>query len=246
MSDQPEMLIGSGPFIYVSNTPETLLLVRNPTYYATMDKCVNWFEHFTYSLKKGITVEAVAPTTQLTPYKVKPAGTPPLLKANVKVTIPVTNLDVNDVQDIHKKVEIVCANGTTVQLAEFFNLVLDPLEIDKEIFNLYNLAPGTYTLRVIVEVTSGDLFLWVHDHLDPSLWQMILGPRTVEKKFWVTVGADLNDDCFVDIFDIVIVGSRFGAAFGEPLYHPQADPNHDFIVDIFDIVQIALVFGWPG
>jgi len=246
MSDQPEMLIGSGPFIYVSNTPETLLLVRNPTYYATMDKCVNWFEHFTYSLKKGITVEAVAPTTQLTPYKVKPAGTPPLLKANVKVTIPVTNLDVNDEQDIYKKVEIVCANGTTVQLAEFFNLTLTALQIDKEIFNLYNLAPGTYTLRVIVEVTSGPLYNWVRANLNPSLWQMILGPRTVEKKFWVTVGADLNDDCFVDIFDIVIVGSRFGAAFGEPLYHPQADPNHDFIVDIFDIVQIALVFGWPG
>jgi len=244
MSDQPEMLIGSGPFIYVSNTPETLLLVRNPTYYATMDKCVNWFEHFTYSLKKGITVEAVAPTTQLTPYKVKPAGTPPT--ASVHITIPVTNLDVNDAQDIHKVVDIIYPDSSVHPLANIAGLWLDPLEIDKEYFDLTGLAPGIYTLRVIVEVTSGDLFLWVHDHLDPSLWQMILGPRTVEKKFWVTVGADLNDDCFVDIFDIVIVGSRFGAAFGEPLYHPQADPNHDFIVDIFDIVQIALVFGWPG
>jgi hypothetical protein len=116
---------------------------------------------------------------------------------------------------------------------------------DFEDFVLNDLPPGIYTISVTIEIKSGYVYDWVMANV-PDKAAMILGPYTTEKKFWVTVLADLNEDCVVDIFDIVIVGSRFGAALGEPLYAPQADVNHDFIIDIFDIVQVALVFGWPG
>jgi hypothetical protein len=246
MSNQPEMLIGSGPFVYVENTAETVLMTRNPIYTGIFDKPVQLFNQYGLSgtqIKEGITVAAVSPTTQITPFKVKPAGTPP--RASVHVKVPVTNLDVNDEQDFDKTIVVTGPSGT-VHTVPLHNVILGPTAWHIEEFDLTNLPPGIYTITVTIEIKSGDVFDWVHANLDPALWGMILGPYITVKKFWVTVLADLNEDCVVDIFDIVIVGSRFGAAFGEPLYSPQADVNHDFIIDIFDIVQVALVFGWPG
>jgi len=239
MANSPEMLVGTGPFMFVSNTAETLLLTRNPNYYQIMDTSASRFEHFATSMKKGITVEAIAPTVQLSPCKIK--ATPPV---GVKITVPVTNLDVNDAQDINMTVELVYPNRTVAELVHVHNLVLDPLEIDNEIFTVGNLSIGIYTIRVTIAVASGDLYDWVHANLDPSLWGMILGPRTIEKKFWVTVLADINEDWVVDIFDMVIVSSHFGAYYSEPLYSSRADVNHDFMIDIFDIVLVAIVFGW--
>jgi hypothetical protein len=97
---------------------------------------------------------------------------------------------------------------------------------------------------VTVTVSGGAIYDWVTANLESSLWPMILGPRTIEKKFWVTVLGDLNEDCVVDIFDIAIVCSHFGAYYGEPLYISQADVNRDLRIDIFDIVQVAIVFGF--
>jgi hypothetical protein len=246
LSDNPAMLLGSGPFVFVEDTAETVLMTRNAKYTGIFDKPVQLFEQYGPSgtqKKEGITVAAVSPTTQITPFKVKPAGAP--LTADVHIEIPITNLDVNDGQDFDKLVELVYPDSSVVVLAPWHNVVLGPREWYFEEFDLSDLPPGIYTIRVTIVIKSGEVFTWVMANV-PDSAAMILGPYTTAKKFWVTVLADLNEDCVVDIFDIVIVGSRFGALFGETLYSPQADVNHDFIIDIFDIVQVALVFGWPG
>ena len=247
MSTQPEMLTGSGPFIYVENTAETVRMTRNPIYYGIFDKPVQYFEQYgTHQLKDGITVKAVSPSTQISPFKVKPAGTP--LTADVHVKVPITNLDVSGLsgwQEFSKTI-VVTGPGCVVYTVPAHNISLISTHWDIEEFDLLDLPPGIYTIAVTVEIENSDVYKWVRANLDPALWLRILGPYTTEKKFWVTVQADINEDCVVDIFDVVIVGSRFGAKLGDPHYSPRADVNRDFIVDIFDIVQIALIFGWPG
>ena len=250
MSNRPEMLVGSGPFEYVQNTAETLLMTRNPTYTGLFDEAVQYYNQYGplgTQNKEGITVAAVTPTTQITPFKVNPAGTPPT--ADVHVTVPVTNLDVNDAQDFDKTIVVTGPSGVVYTYGPV-NIFLGATAWDIGEFDLTDLPPGIYTITATIEIKSGDVYDWVTANLDPALWPMILGPYTTEKNFWVTVLADLNEDRVVDIFDIVIVGSRFGAEldsfYYDYLYSPQADINHDFIIDIFDIVQVALVFGWPG
>jgi ABC-type transport system substrate-binding protein len=247
MSGNPGMLVGTGPFIYVSNTAQTLLLVRNPTYFQTMPKCANWFEHFVTFMKKGITIEVAPPAAKLAPFIIDANKLP----AKVTINVPVTNLDIDDSNDINKTVELVCPNSTVVLLADVYHLPLAPLEIHNEEFtDLTLLHRGIYTIRVTVEDASESMYEWVHANLPPDRWEMILGPRVVEKKFWVTILPDLNYDITVDIFDIVQIGTQFGGVFGSPdpvlklLYSPLADPNQDYVVDIFDIVLVALVFGW--
>ena len=237
MADSPEMLVGSGPFTYVSNDAQTLSLVRNPTYCHIMDDFVNWYSPPGPSW--GITIEAIAPASQLSPSKIN-STTP----TSVRIMVPVTHHDVDEDQYINVTVEVVCPNGTVVLLSDTRNLLLSPFWTLLIPRILYNLDRGIYTMRVTVTVSGGAIYDWVTANLESSLWPMILGPRTIEKKFWVTVLGDLNEDCVVDIFDIAIVCSHFGAYYGEPLYISQADVNRDLRIDIFDIVQVAIVFGF--
>jgi len=61
--------------------------------------------------------------------------------------------------------------------------------------------------------------------------------------FQVNVQGDLNHDNWVDIFDIVIIGSAFGST---PPTDPRADANGDGTVDIFDLTTVAIHFGEWG
>ena len=248
MSGTPSMLIGTGPFIYTANTAQTLTLVRNPTYYQTMDKAVINFEHYGVPIhNEGITMEGLV-GTQMSAYWMNANSTP----VSVKIKIPITNLDFNEVQDFNKTVVLEYPNGTMVTLLPETNIVLPNNTAYWEEFTLNNLELGIYKIHVTIKITSGELYDWVQSQpLSPSIKSMILGPRTVEKKFWVTISADLNFDATVDIFDIVTVGAQFGGTYNDPdpalrlLYSPLADVNHDYIIDIFDIVTIATAFGWP-
>jgi len=67
-----------------------------------------------------------------------------------------------------------------------------------------------------------------------------------EHPIWVTIREDLNDDFYVDIFDIVKVGLAFGSGIGDDNWDAKADISKDYTIDIFDIVKVALVFGWTG
>lgn len=69
---------------------------------------------------------------------------------------------------------------------------------------------------------------------------------------WVTLSylesmgsylADVNCDGSIDIIDIVLVTSCFGAQFGSANYRPAADINLDKIIDIFDLTIVSSKFG---
>jgi hypothetical protein len=241
------MLIGTGPFIYKANTAQTLLLERNPTYYQTMDKAVMNYEHYDVPIhNEGIIMEGLV-GTQMSAYWMNASGTP----VSVKIKIPITNLDVNDEQDFNKTVVLEYPNGTMVTLLPETNIPLLNNTVHWEEFTLNNLDLGVYKIHVTIKITSGPLYEWVQaSGLSPSNKTMILGPRTIEKKFWVTVAADLNFDVTIDIYDIVTVAAQFGGQYNNAdpalrlLYSPLADVNHDYVIDIYDIVLIARAFGW--
>jgi hypothetical protein len=189
MSTHPEMLIGAGPFIYVSNTVETLLLRRNPNYCATMDKSVSRFEPLQNSSRFGVLVQALPPSSQLSPFRIRSDSSG---EGHVQITVPITNLDVDDAGYTYKKIELVCSNGTVLTLAEIIQN-LNPLEKQYEQFSLYNLAAGSYVVRVTVETIGGSTYDWVRSNLSSDRWQMFLGPRTVEKEFEI-VGTSQQPD----------------------------------------------------
>jgi len=195
---------------------------------------------------EGIIMEGLV-GVQMSGYWMSVTPTP-----SVNIRIPITNLDVNDKQDFNKTVVLEYPNGTTVTLLPSTNIVLPNNTAYREEFTLNNLGLGVYKIRVTIEITSGPLYDWVQTQpLSPTIKSMILGPRTIEKKFWVTITADLNFDATVDIYDIVTVAAQFGGVYNDPdpalraLYSPLADVINDYIIDIFDIVTIATAFGWP-
>ncbi len=236
-SGDPSMLVGTGPFLYVENTPSTVLMIRNLGYYQMIDKCIN---QYTDSVQNGITVVAMPPSTQISPFKVKEDGTG---KGHATLTVYVTNLDRLHPQDFNKQVELVCPNGTTVVLAPTHNIVLPEWGLDTEPFTVH-LDKGHYTIKVTLEIKSGHNYDWITANLPPSEWAKWLGPIVVQKNFWITVPADLNADGTVDIFDIVPIAIAFDSTIGDANYSPTADLNHDGKVDIFDIVIVAINFGW--
>jgi hypothetical protein len=58
------------------------------------------------------------------------------------------------------------------------------------------------------------------------------------------IPGDLDGDRDVDIFDLIIVGSRFGEDVGVPcIYDPCPDADGDGDVDIFDLITVGSHFG---
>jgi len=59
----------------------------------------------------------------------------------------------------------------------------------------------------------------------------------------VSIPGDLNGDCVVDVVDIMIVASRWGAVEGEPRYNPACDMDNDGDIDVVDIMLVASRWG---
>lgn len=238
-STQPSMLTGTGPFKFVENTPNSLTMVRNSLYYQSVDKCVNSYQP---QRNEGITIEPIQSSTAISPNKIEPDHI--TNKGNVRINVPITNLNTKLAQEIAETIELVKPDHTVEVLADISNLALDPGEVHLETFDRTGLNCGEYTIRVTVQVTGGNLSDWIHANLPPDLWDDYLGPVTVEETFDITVPADINEDGVVDIFDITPIAVAFGSIIGDPSYNRTADLNRDGVVDIFDIIKTAVCFGW--
>lgn len=239
----PEMLVGTGPFVFVENTPSTLTLVRNPFYYQTMDKAALHYERSGGNKSvesEGITIAALPPSIQLRPFKIQSSWVFP---ASVRVTVPLTNLDVDDACTIHEKVELVRQGGSVETLLDT-EKSLSALQVSIDGFDVFNLENGQHTVRMTIQITGGALYDYVTASLPSELWPSILGPKTVTKSFWVTVLADIDENGTVDILDIVLTATNFGKSIGEAGFKSEGDLNMDGTVDIFDIVLVASNFSW--
>jgi hypothetical protein len=218
-------------------------MVRNPLYYQRTNNAAIRYEHSGQdSIVKGITIAALPPSTQIRPYKVKPSSWE--MPAEARLTIPITNLDIDDSIVIHEKIELVRPDSSTQILLDVYDKTLTPLQTSLDTFDLHDLERGSHEIKVTTEVTGGQLYDYVTVNLPPELWSSVLGPRITERAFWVTTLADINKDGIVNILDIVTIAARFGSKMHEQLFKTEADINLDYKINILDIVGVAVDFGW--
>jgi len=244
------MLTGTGPFLYIENTPSTALLRRNPLYYHTLQNMGLAWQHtygYPFSYANGVTATAVAPSTQISPQKIKEIGGFGLV--NIVVPVTNTNLKLSNLEHIviTIKTEDDVVYATLVD--EIYNFA--PGET-KFYLSQMLLPKGFYDIDTQIEIVGGLVYDYVHAYKDPSLWWMFLGPTNVGPEpriansfdLYVSVKGDVNEDGYVNIFDIVKIALAYDTVIGGVGYNPVADVNRDGYVNIFDIVIAALDFGW--
>jgi len=181
-SGEPAVLVGTGPFLFVENTPNTVLMVRNPLYHSTMPTEPIKFEALSSGSLHGILTEAIVPSTQITPRKIHADYNN---VGHARITVPVANLDTQNVNGIFLTIELVKPDQSVDILQENTNLVLTPGQVALESFDLNSLGIGEHTLRVTVEIVNGTFHDWVEANQPSERRQMILGPRTTEQNFTV-------------------------------------------------------------
>jgi hypothetical protein len=235
-SDEPAMLVGTGPFKFVENTPNTVTMIRYEDYYQFWDKCINMYDG--PMNVHGIQVYPITPTVALSPYKILQS---PTATGSVRISVPIKNLDELHWEDFNKTVELIHCSGAVQVLQPEINFLLGPGEYYFEYFDLYNLPKGLYTIKVTLEITSGHNYDYWHDRPDA---EHFLGPKSFYKNFAITIPADINGDGKVDIFDIVVIAACFGSEWGDPNFNIAADLVKDGVIDIFDIVVVAGNFGY--
>jgi ABC-type transport system substrate-binding protein len=256
-SNQPAMLVGTGPFLMGANTPETLTMTRNPLYYNTLESEVIVWQHdygvVGYTYAQGIRTTAVAPSTQISEGKIRDDGTG---HGKFNVVVPVTNFDLKNTNIEHVVINIVSdmVAGDTIALplGDYAGEVFTPGQTKYYTFNNVVLPKGFYDINVTLEITGGTIYDYVHNELPPNLWKLFLGPISVGPEpriaaswdFAITVPGDLNGNGIVDIFDIVPIAVIFGSRIGYANYKSSGDLNHDGRIDIFDIVLVAIDFTW--
>jgi hypothetical protein len=240
LSGHPELLVGTGPFVFTENTADTLTLIRNPYFHQRMSTAVMRFDEQGY--RHGVTITALTPSTQITPFKIQVDSNS---LGHACITVPIENLDADDECFIHERIELVCPNTTIVVLKDEASVNIQAAQMLLDNFSPLDFDRGKYTVKVTVEIVGGPLYEWVIASLPSELWPAILGPKTVEQCFWVTTKGDIDSNCIVDIVDIVVVAIAFGSTIGYPNnFNGNADLNGDCVVDIVDIVIVALSFGW--
>jgi len=62
-------------------------------------------------------------------------------------------------------------------------------------------------------------------------------------KITTALPGDLNDDCFVDILDLIIVSRAFGSTSSSPNWNSVADLNQDGKIDVLDLRIVGENFG---
>jgi len=58
-----------------------------------------------------------------------------------------------------------------------------------------------------------------------------------------SIPGDLDEDCDVDVIDIMVVSSRWNAIEGEQRYDPGCDMDNDGDIDVVDIMLVASHWG---
>ena len=249
-------LIGTGGFKFVLRQfapTRTCVLVRNPNYHQTIDKCVNKLVPPGGIVIKEVNYTGKTPPTTphiFKPHMVKPSASArfpmgdPDGTVNVTIEVPISNLGWDFEEDINKTVVLKYPDGSSVTVVPETNIVIGAHATHIETLKLANLGIGKYTLSVTVEIASGEFYDWVMANLPPANHTLYLGPRTISKNFWVGVPEDINVDFIVDIEDVYSAALAYGSYPGHARWSSICDLTGDYFVDIEDLFAIALRYGW--
>jgi hypothetical protein len=99
------------------------------------------------------------------------------------------------------------------------------------------MTSGNYTISLYVSPSASG----GNDVEDTNLANNIANEaHTVRTRTW---NVDMDGTGKIDILDIFVAASSFGAIPGQPRFDARADINGDGLIDIRDIFQIARAFG---
>jgi outer membrane protein assembly factor BamB len=97
------------------------------------------------------------------------------------------------------------------------------------IWNTKGFAYGNYTISASVTLASGEINNWT-------------GPFTYG-SVKVTIPGDVDGNGVVNIFDVIMITSRYGLKQGMPNFNPNCDINQDGIINILDVVICTSHYG---
>jgi hypothetical protein len=144
---------------------------------------------------------------------------------NMKIEVPTRNLS-----NITQTYSVTAyANATAIQTLPVTNLPPgDGLTLTFT-WNTAAYAQGVYIISANASTVSGEADTDNNSYTD----------GTVK----VNLKGDLDDNCVVNILDILRVAVSFGWEEGDPDYDPIADVDGSGVTNILDILAIAVVFG---
>ncbi|MSP13122.1 MAG: hypothetical protein EXR62_09205 [Chloroflexi bacterium] len=130
---------------------------------------------------------------------------------------------------------------------------LDPVTTTGSVtFGYYSFgaAPGVSGSGPIVILTfqpvnSGRTDLLLHNVRPVNAADDIIpnATRAAEVRVLACIQGDFNCDCKVDVVDLVAIGRRFGALYGDALYDNRFDLDDNRSIDLFDVVRVATNWG---
>ncbi len=169
------------------------------------------------SSKRGVAVTGISPSRSFTYSGV--ASNPILLN------VTVANLDlVNETFTISLEANVTIIGNQTITLSK------DSTTVVTFQWNAPGTPRGNYVLSAQVAPVPGRT-----DPADSSFLATGL--------FGVRLAGDANNDCKVDIVDLVIVGAALGTTPSSPGWNPSADFNNDGIINLSDLSVVGSALG---
>ena len=129
---------------------------------------------------------------------------------------------------------------------ESFNVTAYVNTTDIGTQTVHNLGPESSATLTFMLNTTG--FALGNYTLSAYAWPVLNETKTSDNTLvsgwmFITIPGDVDADCDVDIFDIVVMAGAYGSEEEDPAYNSIYDIDDDGDVDIFDLVIACLNYG---
>jgi hypothetical protein len=122
---------------------------------------------------------------------------------------------------------------------------------DNDIYYMYSSDNGNTWSEPIQFTTDTNEDMWpaITQTRDTKIWVVWTSNRGDQPDgnwdvyYRTSLAGDVNEDGFVDVFDLSIVGMAYGTFEGMPGYDADADINKDGLVDMRDLSIVTLYYG---
>ncbi len=149
------------------------------------------------------------------------------------------------------------ASPRTGEMVTFYASVSDPgdyAETSQVKFYVNTTFIGTSTVSISPGSTVTVAFTWDSTGYKPSRYptratidqvpyEIFIQNNSANSTLLLVPRGDVNRDGTVNIVDLSIIASHFGATQATPGYVPDADLNHDGVINIVDLTICAADFG---